>query len=81
VYNNNNIYNIIYIIIMLKKKIILNKLQQQKYKLEYFTSDLNTNLDINIIVSIYNENLNWINNEPNTLFHFMLVLLFLKSFR
>jgi hypothetical protein len=46
------------------KKIFLFKNREKVVPLPKFTSNLNTNLDINIVVSRYNEDLNWINNEP-----------------
>ena len=47
---------------MLRKKLILNK--THKKILPFLISELNVNLDINIVVSRYNEDLNWINTEP-----------------
>jgi hypothetical protein len=47
---------------MSKDLYIFKKLK--KKPLPFYTSNLNTSLDINIVVSRYNENLNWINNKP-----------------
>ena len=47
---------------MLKKLHVFKKINHKD--LPFFTNNLDNNLDINIIVSRYNENLCWINKEP-----------------
>lgn len=45
----------------MNKKLYLFKKSQPK--LNWFTSDLKTDLDINIVISRYNENLSWVNDD------------------
>ena len=48
----------------MSKELLLFKKHRKKNYLPIYTSNLNTNLNINIVVSRYNENLNWINKQP-----------------
>jgi len=49
---------------MLKKYYIFKKINSKNNCLPLFKTNLKTDMNINIVVSRYNENLNWINKEP-----------------
>lgn len=49
---------------MSKEYYIFKKINSKNNYLPFYKTKLNTNMDITIVVSRYNEDLNWINNEP-----------------
>ena len=49
---------------MLKECILLKKINHIHHSLPIFKENLNTNLNINLVISRYNEDLEWINQEP-----------------